>query len=111
MIGFNKIVIHNNSIDHNYIDLFKEYKNYIQIYKSMPIYETNLFSKLNNGHKWLIESLFISECYFNNIDSYENIFVIDQDELLIPRKYKTIYIIVLIYTFSFYPIKNFQTNF
>ncbi len=91
MIGFNKIVIHNNSIDHNYIDLFKEYKNYIQIYKSMPIYETNLFSKLNNGHKWLIESLFISECYFNNIDSYENIFVIDQDELLIPRKYKTIY--------------------
>ncbi len=95
MIGFDKIFIYNNSIENNvnFNDLFEKYSKLIELkhIKYYPMFQTNLTSQLQTGHKWLFEAFIVSECYLDNIDLYENIFVIDQDELLIPRKFKSVY--------------------
>lgn len=90
MIGFDKIVIYNNSIENNdnFNNLFKKYNKLIEIYniKYYPLLKTNLTSKLDDIPRWCLESFFITECYFNNMDLYENVFVIDIDEILVPLK-------------------------
>ena len=95
MIGFDKIVIYNNSIENNdnFNNLFKKYNKLIEIYniKYYPLLKTNLTSKLDDIPRWCLENLFITECYLNNIDLYENVFVIDIDEILIPRRFKSTY--------------------
>jgi len=72
MIGFDKIVIYNNSIENNdnFNNLFEKYNDLIEFHNI----------------KWCLESFFITECFFNNVDLYENIFVIDIDEILVPLK-------------------------
>jgi len=92
MIGFDKIVIYNNSIENNdnFNNLFEKYNDLIEFHniKYYPLFKTG---KLDIIPTWCLENLFITECYFNNIDLFENIFVIDFDEILIPRKFKSTY--------------------
>ena len=42
-------------------------------------------------HRWTIETLILTECYLNHVDSFKRILVIDQDEIIFPRKFQNSY--------------------
>ena len=100
-IGFEKIVIYNNSIENsqNFDDVFLKHKDSVEVkqIQCFPDYIKNSNKylrklsdlKFNNEFswslRWLFEVLLFNECYLDNIDKYKYIAMTDQDELIIPR--------------------------
>ena len=41
-------------------------------------------------YRWLFEIVIFNECYLDNIDKFENIALLDQDELIMPRKFQSL---------------------
>ncbi|RNA05336.1 hypothetical protein BpHYR1_028021, partial [Brachionus plicatilis] len=104
-IGFTKIGFCNNSIQNHqkYTDLFESYKDFVELdqFNCLPNFYDNSkkyfmsyseFSKLNNGLAYhIFDSVFIffmNECYWNNIDKYKYVSVMDRDEIVFPRSLK-----------------------
>ena len=104
-IGFNKIVIYNNSIQNSkkFQDLFSYYENFVQVrqiqcfpnlfeskYQKTFLRNLNEF-KLKYEQRWLFEVLLFNECYLDNIDIYQYISILDQDEIVLPRNLNDFY--------------------
>ena len=99
-IGFEKIVIYNNTIQDskNFDNIFTMNQNFVKVLQIQcfpNFFNSNKFLrkisdlKFQNerdwGLRWLFEVLIFNECYLENIDKYKYISIIDQDELIIPR--------------------------
>ena len=103
-IGFDKIVLYNNSIenDPNFNYLFNKYGSFVQVkqlqcFPDVINYTDNYIRKINDlvfdlkygrGYRRLwdfFHVLVYNECYLENIDKYKYISNIDSDELIIPR--------------------------
>ena len=107
--GISKIVIYNNSIENsqNFENLFEKYSNLIEIRQSQcfPTFsymntENKYFRTFNDlltldeesfPHRWTIEVVTITDCYLDHVDKYKMISVVDQDEVIFPRKLKQFY--------------------
>ena len=103
-IGFDKIVLYNNSIPNTaeFNNLFYKYKYLVEL-KQMQ-YFPDIINNSNNflkeyfhlydpikkhcGSVILFQILNYNECYLDNIDKYKYIAIFDIDETIIPRPFK-----------------------
>ena len=103
-IGFDKIVLYNNSIanEKNFNDLFYKYKDFVEIrqMQCFPDVINNTNSYVRNIKDLTFGKIYVkgsrrvqnfysvlvyNECFLENIDKYKYISNIDSDELIIPR--------------------------
>jgi hypothetical protein len=102
--GYDRISISNNSLGNGsiYHDLFKKYKDLIEVVQfqcipnffaddSIKKYVTfpEIKSLYNNDPHYIqlhFDYLNLNECYLTNKDKYKYVIVIDDDEVIIPRK-------------------------
>ena len=97
LIGYDKMIIYNNSIPHEkFSSLFKFYSNFIQVkqYQKIPKFTEFIIDKsthyynnlasLSEEALFLNERLVLNECFLENRFSYDFISVLDYDELLVP---------------------------
>jgi hypothetical protein len=108
-IGFNKISICNNTIPNteNFERILKKYESNVHVYQMnfLPNYIYNSSALNDNSHQYLtdfhdlkingkrfflfytniFDILMFNECYLDNVDKYDYVMVIDNDETVIPR--------------------------
>ena len=110
--GYDKLHMCDHQIedeDSSFKNLFEKNRDFVELghLRCLPNLQKNKetesfrylkrFSSLKNGKNYavlkfeLILSVYTNECYLNNIDKYRYVAVIDNDELVLPRKTKNFF--------------------
>ena len=99
LIGYDKIIIYNNSIPHEkFSSLFELYSDFVEVkpYRTIPAIDNSFNNQtktkyhenmtvLSKEELFLNERLVINECFLENRLTYDFISVLDYDELLVPQ--------------------------
>jgi hypothetical protein len=100
LIGFDKIVLFNNSIANDLDSLFLNVnsKQFVQIVQMQCLpnfvnkkstYLRHIGKSMTRSMRYPFDTLAVNECYYDNLDAYNHIAVMDIDELILPRKLNT----------------------
>ena len=100
-LGYQKISLCNYSIENSdvYAKMFEKYSNFVEITQlkfipdmnqdenGAPKFIQNFKFSERNFHVYfdLITEFILNECYYNNLDQYKFITVVDADETIIPK--------------------------
>jgi hypothetical protein len=120
--GYKKMVIYNNSIEHNplYDKLFRENEEFIDIHQlnflpDLIDYDKNVYvnrySEMVKGPHWSFtyihflsfDSIAFHDCLYRYSDKYKSMLIADNDELVVPNKLKP-------FSFMNSLIENFKLN-